>query len=107
MEWRVEALNDTVRGELDALPTDMRARLIRIQLLIRQFGIEALKEPYVKHLQGKLWELRLKGRDGTARAIYVTALGRRVVIVRAFEKKTQQTPRDEIDLALRRAKELL
>jgi phage-related protein len=75
--------------------------------LIRQVGLEALKEPYVKHLQDKLWEIRLKGRDGIARAIYVTALGRRVVIVRAFVKKTQQTPRDEIDLALRRAKELL
>jgi hypothetical protein len=45
MEWQVEALNDTVRGELDALPTDMRARLIRIQLLIQQVGLEALKEP--------------------------------------------------------------
>jgi phage-related protein len=106
MEWRVEALNDTVRGELDALPTDMRARLIRIQLLIRQVGLEAMKEPYVKHLEGKLWEMRLKGRDGIARAIYVTALERRVVILRAFVKKTQQTPRSEIDLALRRAKEL-
>jgi phage-related protein len=107
MEWRVEALNDTVRGELDALPTDMRARLIRIQLLIRQVGLEALREPYVRHLEGKLWEMRLKGRDGIARAVYVTALGRRVVIVRVFVKKTQQTPRGEIDLALRRAKELL
>jgi phage-related protein len=46
------------------------------------------------------------GRDGIARAIYVTAIGRRVVIVRAFIKKTQQTPRSEIDLALRRAKEI-
>jgi phage-related protein len=51
--------------------------------------------------------MRLKGRDGIARAVYVTALGRRVVIVRVFVKKTQQTPHSEIDLALRRAKELL
>ena len=107
MEWRVEALNDIVRGELDALPKDMKARLIRIQLLIQQVGLEALKEPYVKHLEGKLWEMRLKGRDGIARAVYVTTLGRRAVIVRVFVKKTQQTPRSEIDLALRRAKELL
>jgi phage-related protein len=48
----------------------------------------------------------LKGRDGIARAIYVTALGRRIIIVRAFAKKTQQTPRSEIVLALRRAKEI-
>ena len=107
MEWRIEALNDIVRAELDALPVDMRARLIRMQQIIRQTGLEGLKEPHVKHLEGKLWEMRLKGRDGIARAIYVTALSHRLVIVRAFIKKTQQTPRSEIDLALRRAKELL
>jgi phage-related protein len=60
----------------------------------------------VKHLEGKLWELRLTGRDGIARAVYVTAIGRRVIVVRAFVKKTQRTPPAEIKLALRRAKEI-
>jgi phage-related protein len=46
------------------------------------------------------------GRDGIARALYVTAIGRRVVVVRAFVKKTQRTPPAEIELALRRAKEI-
>jgi ribosome-binding protein aMBF1 (putative translation factor) len=49
--------------------------------------------------------MRLKGRDGIARAVYVTATGRRVVVVRVFGKKTEKTPRREIELALRRAKE--
>jgi phage-related protein len=57
-------------------------------------------------LQGKLWEMRLTGRDGIARALYVTASGRRVVVVRAFVKKTQPTPRAEIEIALRRAEEI-
>jgi phage-related protein len=107
MEWRIEVLNDTVRSELDALPLEIRARLIRLERLISQVGLETLREPYVKHLEGKLWEMRVTGRDGIARAIYVTAIGRRVVIVRVFIKKTQQTPRSEIDLAQRRAKEVL
>ena len=107
MEWRVEVLNDMVRSELDAFPLEIRARLIRLECLISQVGLESLREPYVKHLEGKLWEMRATGRDGIARAIYVTAIGRRVVIVRAFIKKTRQTPRSEIDLALRRAKEVL
>jgi phage-related protein len=51
-------------------------------------------------------EMRLKGRSGIARALYLTALGQRVVIVRAFVKKTQKTPRREIDLALSRAKSI-
>jgi len=46
------------------------------------------------------------GRDGIARALYVRAIGRRAVVVRAFVKKTQRTPRTEIELALRRAKEI-
>lgn len=72
---------------------------------IASVGLESLGEPHVKHLEGKLWELRLTGRDGIARALYVTAIGRRVVVVRAFVKKTQKTPRSEIELAPQRAKE--
>src|SRR5690348_15062425 len=65
-----------------------------------------MREPYVKHLQGPLWEMRMKGKDGIARAAYVTAAGKRVVVVHVFPKKTQKTPRREIEEALRRAKEV-
>jgi phage-related protein len=60
----------------------------------------------VKHVDGPLWEIRMKGRDGISRALYVTAVERRVVVVRVFVKKTQKTPRREIRLALERAKEV-
>jgi phage-related protein len=104
--WRVEILNDTVAAEIAALPADMQAQFLRLAERIGQAGLESLSEPHVIHLEGKLWELRLTGRDGIARALYVTAIGRRVVVVRAFVKKTQKTPRAEIDFALRRAKEI-
>jgi phage-related protein len=96
----------TVAAEIAALPADMQARFLRLAERIVRTGLESLSEPHVKHLEGKLWELRLTGRDGIARALYVTAIGRRVVVVRAFVKKTQKTPRAEIELALRRAKEV-
>lgn len=102
----VEILNDEVAKELDALPADMRARLEHIVGLIAEFGLERVREPHVKHLEGCLWEMRLKGRSGIARAIYLAAAGKRIVIVRAFRKKTHKTPRREIELALRRAKEV-
>jgi phage-related protein len=104
--WRVEILNETVVAEIAALAVDMLARFLRLGERIAQVGLESLGEPHVKHLEGKLWEMRLTGRDGIARALYVTAIGRRVVVVRAFVKKTQKTPRAEIELALRRAKEV-
>ena len=55
---------------------------------------------------GPVWEMRMRGRDGIARAAYVTATGRRVVVVHVFGKKTQKTPRREIDIALHRAEEV-
>lgn len=106
MSWRVSVLNETVEKELSALPLDMRAKLVRIVELIESLGLDKVREPYVKHLQKSLWEMRISGRDGISRAIYVSASGKRVVIVRAFIKKTQKTPRSEIELALKRAEEL-
>jgi phage-related protein len=102
----VEILNEAVAAEIGALPSDMQARFLRLAERIAMAGLENLSEPHVKHLEGKLWELRLTGRDGIARALYVTAVGQRVVVVRAFAKKTQKTPRAEIEMALRRAKEI-
>jgi len=52
MGWTVETLNATVDAELAALPADMRAKFERIVMLISQFGLERVREPYVKHLQG-------------------------------------------------------
>lgn len=106
MPWSVATLNVTVDAELSDLPADMRARLVRITELIEALGLPNVKEPHVRHLRGPLWEIRLKGKSGIARALYVTAREQRVVILRAFVKKTEKTPTGEIDLALQRAKEV-
>ena len=106
MGWVVEFLNEDIKGLLDDLPRDIRASFERIAGLIRTNGLEQVHEPYVKHLEGPLWEMRLSGRSGIARAVYVTAIGKRVVVVHVFGKKTQKTPRREIVIALKRAKEV-
>jgi phage-related protein len=106
MAWRVEVLDQRVERELSALAQDIRQRFLRIAELIERHGIAAMREPHVKHLEGKLWEMRMKGRDGIARAIYVTAAGERVVVVHAFEKKTQKTPGRALEIARERAKEV-
>lgn len=51
--------------------------------------------------------MRLNGRDGIARAIYVTAAGQRIIVLRTFVKKTEKTPKRELDLARERAKEVV
>ncbi|MEA2903480.1 MAG: hypothetical protein QOI12_867 [Alphaproteobacteria bacterium] len=106
MRWTVDVFNAAVAAEIAALPNDMRARLARLVGLIQEIGFEALPRDSVKHLKDRLWELRITGRDGISRAIYVTASGRRVVIVRAFVKKTQKTPRRDLEIARQRAREV-
>ncbi len=53
----------------------MRVRFSYISRLIEEFGLDRVREPHVKHVQGLLWEMRMKGKDGISRAIYVTATG--------------------------------
>jgi phage-related protein len=104
--WSFVFLNAEVKGELDAMPGDVRASFERIVGLVQAVGLERVHEPYTKHIVDRIWEMRLRGKDGIARALYVTATGRRVVILRVFAKKTQKTPRREIELARKRAKEV-
>lgn len=76
MQWTVLILNRTVEEELEALPDDMQARFSRIATLIQEHGLKNVGMPHVRPLKGKLWEMRLTGRDGIARALYFTATGR-------------------------------
>ena len=62
MTWTVETLNKVVDRELEALPVDQRARFLRIAELIEAKGLLRVRAPYVKHLDGPLWEIRMKGR---------------------------------------------
>lgn len=106
MAWIVETLSAVVDAEIATMPKDMQAAFLRLAERIEAVGLERIGHPHVKHLHDKLWEMRFSGRDGIARAIYVTASGRRVIVVHAFVKKSQKTPKSALDLAERRAKEI-
>ncbi len=99
--WMVEVIPEAER-EIKALADDLQARFLYVSEMLEELGPHRVSEPHVKRLRGKLWEMRMKGKDGIARAIYFAATGRRLVMVRAFVKKTQKTPNREIDLAMQR-----
>lgn len=103
--WKVEFLPKAIEEEA-ALPSDMQARLGRMIAAIRENGLIDLPPSWVKPLGNKLWELRITGKDGIARAIYITMKEQRLVVVRIFVKKTQKTPPHEIALARQRAKDV-
>ena len=106
MRWTVETL-DPVDDEIEALPPGLQARVLRLLEMIENIGLEQVHEPHVKHLEGSLWELRAKAREGIARGIYVTASGRRVVVLHVFVKKTQKTPRRALEIARTRMKQVM
>lgn len=107
MPWTVETLNETVDAEIEALPEDIQAAFYRLGGRIEAVGLDHIREPHVKKLRGKIWEMRLSGRDGIGRALYVTVIGRRVVVLHAFMKKTQKTPERALEIAESRAKEIV
>ena len=103
--WSVEML-ETVEAEISRWPDELRASLGRIFDRIEALGLSRVNEPLVKHLEGKIWEMRPSGKNIEGRALYVAAAGKRVVVVVAFLKKTQKTPRRLIELALERAEQV-
>lgn len=102
--WTVEVI-PAAELELKALPEDLQGRFLHVAGMLEEFGPARVGLPHVRPLGNKLWEMRLTGRDGIARAIYFAASGRRLVVVRFFVKKSQRTPRREIEIAERRMKE--
>ena len=101
MSWHVE-ITDEAKPELQSLPDDMRPHFLRIAQMLEDFGPQRVRRPHVDHLEHKLWEIRMHGQDGQSRAIYFAAQGQRLIVVRAFIKKTQKTPRREIEIAYAR-----
>lgn len=102
-DWTIEALPPAER-EVKALPRDLQARFFHIGEMLTAHGPQHVGMPHVRHLQGDLWEMRMKGKTGIARAIYFTVVGKRIIICSAFVKKPQKTPRQELSKAKARMK---
>lgn len=96
--WTVE-IHPQAEPELLALSADMQARFLRIAEMLEQLGPHQVGLPHVRPLEGKLWEMRMQGRDGIARAVYAAIHGRRLLVLHAFVKKTQATPRVALNIA--------
>lgn len=106
MTWKVELLDETVEAELMSLPADMQARFLHIAELLETFGPQRVGMPHIRPLERKLWEMRLSGKAGIARGIYIAVQAKRLVVLHFFIKKTQKTPRKALEIAYARMKEL-
>ena len=104
--WTVRYASEAVRREMRKQPDAIQAKFLRLFATVETEGIHDVSSKYRRPVQGKIWELRVRGPDTFARALYLLVTGRRVMILVVFTKKGPKTPRDKIQLALQRAKEV-
>ena len=106
MSFSVEYFHSKVLAEIESWPVDVLADYAHIVELLIEYGPD-LKLPHSKAFGSGLFDLRPRGKSGIGRAFYCFVTGRRVVILHAFIKKSQQTPDRELKLARKRLKEVL
>jgi phage-related protein len=106
MAFDVSYFHERVFNEVQSWPVDVLADYARLIELLTEHG-PSLRMPHSRAFGDGLFEVRPRGRSGIGRAFYCFLLGKRVVVLHAFIKKTQQTPDKELNLARKRLKELL
>ena len=106
MKWKITFYNDKVEVQTLNLPSGILANFLHIAEMIEELGPN-LGRPYVGTLGAGLFEIRAKGREGIGRSIYCTVKGREVIILHSFVKKSQKTPKKDLDLAKKRMKDIL
>ena len=104
--WRVRYASKAARREMQKMPKPIRAKFERLFAAIEDIGPHEVPSKFKRQVQGKIWEFRVKGPDAISRALYLLMMERRVMILVVFTKKGPKTPRDKIELAQQRAKEV-
>jgi len=103
MSWKIFYYSEAVRQWVDDLPVGLRAYYARIAERMMKYG-PYLGMPYVRSLGKGLYEIRAIGKEGIAR-VFFGAESKQIVILHGFVKKTDKTPKREMDIAWRRLKE--
>lgn len=104
MSWTVQFYYG-VENDIRVMPVGIRSRMIKLLELIELKGPH-LGEPHTKSLGNQLFEVRAKGKEGIGRSLFCYQKGQTIVVLHAFVKKTQKTPRSVIEVALKRKKEI-
>jgi len=105
MSYQIFFFNDKVREQIGRWPTGIAASFARIAEQIEVTGPD-LGMPYTKALGNGLFEIRARAVEGIGRAFFCCQIGKRVVILHAFIKKTQATPPKELAAARKRLMEI-
>jgi len=91
---------------IESLDEETQNKFILKQQLLEDLGPQ-LRYPHTDHIGEGIFELRFKGKEGQARVLFFFFYGKRIIFTHGFVKKTQKTPRKEIEIALKRRKDFL
>ena len=105
MSWKIEYPYEDVEQFVLDLPPGLAAKYLHLTDLMIDFGAN-LGLPHTKAMSGGLFELRVKGKEGIARVFYCTRVGKRIVMLHGFVKKSKKTPAKELKTAKRRLAEV-
>jgi len=103
--WIIKYYNREVQNKISEMPVSIRANYARLTELLTEFGAD-LRLPHSRAMGNGLFELRLKGKEGIGRVFYCTLKEKQIVILHSFIKKTTKTPKKELDIAIKRMKEV-
>jgi phage-related protein len=110
-EWKIEFFkfpndNSPVLDWFQSQEPKVKAKLARIFDLLEGEGISVGK-PYVAPLEDKLYEIRIEQDTNIYRILYFAYTDKRFILLHGFQKKTQKTPKKELDLSKERMKAFL
>ena len=105
MTWEVTFYSSSLENELLALPKGLLAKFVRYMERLEAYGPH-LGMPHTRAMGCGLVELRVKAAEGIVRVFFCTAVGHRIVLLHQFRKKTDRTPRRELEIARRRMREI-
>jgi phage-related protein len=105
MTFTIEYFHPRIKAEIESWPDSILADYARMVELLMEFGPN-LRMPHSRAMGGGLFELRPRGREGIGRAFYCFTIDKRVVILHAFLKKSQDTGEHELRVARKRMKEI-
>ena len=103
--WSVNYFNPRVQQEIEGWPVGIYANFLRLVDLMEVHGAD-LRLPHSRAMGKGLFELRCKGAEGIGRAFYCTLVGKEIVVLHSFIKKTQETPKSDLAIARKRQKEI-
>ena len=103
--WQIVYFNDRVQKDVLSMPSGVLADYLRLTEAMALYGAD-LRMPHSRARGAGLFELRPKGPEGIGRVFYCTQVGRVIVILHSFIKKTQETPDADMRMARKRLKEI-